>query len=51
MEILESRKERAELLKTGFTGKKIETLYIDLNHFETVGVNWDDAATNQGARA
>jgi len=38
--ILESRDERAKLLKCGFTGKDIETLYVILNSLDFVGVNW-----------
>lgn len=48
--ILETREERIKLLKSGFTAKEVESLYIDLNYFETVGVNWGDAATNRTHR-
>lgn len=41
---LETRAERIKLLKSGFTEKQIETLYIDLNFFDIVKVNWDGAA-------
>ncbi|MBU4373325.1 MAG: hypothetical protein KKD69_01165 [Euryarchaeota archaeon] len=42
MVILESREERAKLLKAGFTGREIETLYVILNSFDVVGVNWQE---------
>ena len=35
--MLETPKERAELLKKGIAGKKIEELYIRHNHFKIVG--------------
>lgn len=38
--ILESIDERVKLLKSGFTGKDIETLYVILNSLDFVGVNW-----------
>jgi hypothetical protein len=38
--ILESTHDRMLLLKAGFTGKQIEKLFLDLNSFEIVGVNW-----------
>lgn len=40
--ILESRDERVKLLKSGFTGKDIETLYVILNSLDFVGVNWQE---------
>ncbi|CAG0997239.1 hypothetical protein METP3_03044 [Methanosarcinales archaeon] len=40
---LESREERIKLLKSGFTGKQIEALFLVLNRFEAVGVDWDGA--------
>lgn len=40
MAILESIDERVKLLKSGFTGKDIETLYVILNSLDFVGVNW-----------
>lgn len=38
--ILESREERVSLLKTGFSGRDIELLYIKLNGFVITDVNW-----------
>ncbi len=35
--MLETPKERAELLKKGIAGKKIEELYISHNNFKIVG--------------
>ena len=37
---LEAREDRVELLKAGYTGKATEELFIYLNGFEVVGVNW-----------
>lgn len=45
--ILITSEERIKLLRSGFTGNQVEALYIDLNHFESVKVNWDDAATKR----
>ena len=42
MAILESRNERVKLLKKGFTGKQIETLYVILNSLDVVSVDWQD---------
>ena len=42
MAILESRNERVKLLKTGFTGKQIETLYVILNSLDVVTVDWQN---------
>ncbi|VVB95297.1 Uncharacterised protein [uncultured archaeon] len=42
MVILGSREERVKLLKAGFTGKDIEILYVFLNLFEVVGVDWQE---------
>ncbi len=47
---LRTREERLKLLKSGFTGDEVESLYIDLNFFETVKVNWDSAAMNRTGR-
>jgi len=47
--ILQTSEERIKLLKSGFTGDQVEALYIDLNHFETVGVNWGDFAMNRSS--
>ncbi len=41
--LLESSEERVKLFKAGFSGKEIEALYLVLNSFETVGVNWQPA--------
>lgn len=41
--LLESREERVKLLKAGFSGKEIEALYLVLNSFEIVGMNWQPA--------
>jgi hypothetical protein len=46
--ILESREERAKLLKAGFTGREIETLYVILNSFVVVGVNWQEISDYPG---
>jgi len=35
--MLETSKERVELLKKGIAGKKIEELYINHNNFKMVG--------------
>ena len=35
--MLENPKERAELLKKGISGKKIEELYINQNNLKIVG--------------
>ena len=35
--MLETPKERAELLKKGVEGKKIEELYISQNNFKIIG--------------
>ncbi len=35
--MLETSKERAQLLKKGITGKKIEELYISHNNFKIIG--------------
>lgn len=38
--ILGSREERVALLKTGFSGKDIESLYLKLNGIVVISVNW-----------
>jgi hypothetical protein len=38
--VLGSREERVELLRAGFTGNEIEALYVMLNSFDIVGVDW-----------
>ncbi len=48
MAILESRDERVKLLRAGVTGREIEALYVRLNDFEIVGVNWCTAAAGMG---
>ena len=48
--ILATKEERIAFLKSGFTGKEIEELYIDLNCFEELQVNWDGPATNRTHR-
>ncbi len=40
--MLESREERIALLKTGFSGKDIESLYLKLNGIIVIDVNWKD---------
>lgn len=40
--VLVSRKERAALLKTGLTGKDIESLYLQFNDITVIGINWQD---------
>jgi len=37
---LRHREERVKLLRAGFLDKEIEYLYLMLNSFEIVGVNW-----------
>lgn len=38
--ILDTREERVRLLRAGFSGIQIEALYLILNSFEVVGVDW-----------
>jgi len=38
--LLDRSEERVRLLKAGFSGKEIEALYLVLNSFEVVDVNW-----------
>ncbi|MBU4223132.1 MAG: hypothetical protein KKA10_16190 [Euryarchaeota archaeon] len=40
---LRHSKDRAKLLRAGFSGREIESLYLVLNSFELVGVNWQPA--------
>ncbi len=40
MAMLETKEERVKLLRAGLTGREIETLYVILNSFEILGVNW-----------
>jgi hypothetical protein len=40
--VLLSREERVALLKTGFTGKDIESEYLRLNGIIIIGINWQD---------
>jgi hypothetical protein len=42
MKILESSNERVKLLREGFTGKQIETLYVILNSLDIVDVDWQE---------
>lgn len=37
-----SREERVALLKTGLTGKDIESLYLGFNGFIVISINWQD---------
>ena len=39
---LVSREERAALLKTGLTGRDIESLYLKFNEITVIGINWQD---------
>jgi hypothetical protein len=39
---LGSKKERATLLKAGFTGKDIESKYLKNNGIIVIGINWHD---------
>ncbi len=50
MAILESREERVKLLRSGFTGREIEALYVILNSFDVVGVDWQEISDNPGAK-
>lgn len=36
--MLETPRERVQLLKAGLTGKTLERLYVTYNHFKVVGV-------------
>ena len=38
--LLDRSEDRVKLLRAGFSGKEIEALYLVLNSFEVVGVNW-----------
>ncbi len=49
MTILESREDRVKLLRCGFTGREIEALYVILNSFDVVGVNWQEIPDYPGA--
>ena len=40
--VLDSKEERALMLKAGFTEKQIEALFLILNSFEVIGVEWQD---------
>lgn len=48
MAILESREERVKLLKSSFTGRDIEALYVIINSFDVVGVNWQEISDYPG---
>ncbi len=41
-DILGSQEDRVKLLKAGFSGRQIEVIYILLNRFEILGVNWQN---------
>jgi len=41
--LLDRSEDRVKLLRAGFSGKEIEAMYLILNSFETVGVNWQTA--------
>ncbi len=40
MIILGSPDDRVNLLKLGYSGKEIEDIYIMINGFEVVNINW-----------
>lgn len=40
--MLETSEERIKLLKAGFIGSEVEKLYLILNSFEVVGVDWQE---------
>jgi hypothetical protein len=40
---LRRSEDRVKLLRAGFSGKEIEALYLVLNSFEIVDVNWQPA--------
>jgi hypothetical protein len=42
-ELLDRSEDRVKLLRAGFSGKKIEALYLVLNSYEIVSVNWQTA--------
>lgn len=42
-----TREERVKLLRAGFSGKQIERLYLILNSFEIVGVDWQGEAVTK----
>ncbi len=42
MAMLETKEERVKLLRAGFTGREIETLYVILNSFEVLDVDWQE---------
>ncbi len=39
---LESSEERVALLKAGFKGKEIESLYLHINNITVIGINWSN---------
>ena len=41
--LLDRSEDRVKLLRAGFSGKEIEALYLVLNSFEIVNVNWQTA--------
>jgi len=40
--VLASREERVALLKTGLTGKDIESMYLRFNDIIVIGINWQE---------
>lgn len=40
--VLETREERVKLLKAGYSGKDIESYYLQGNNIQIVGVKWHD---------
>ncbi len=40
--VLETREERVKLLKAGVLGTEIKNIYVQLNGFEIVSVNWQE---------
>ena len=42
-ELLDRSEDRVKLLRAGFSGKEIEALYLVLNSYEIVSVNWQTA--------
>jgi hypothetical protein len=45
--LLGSMDERAALLKTGLTGKDIESLYLKFNNIIVIGINWLDLKSKE----
>jgi len=38
--MLETREERVKFLRVGFSGRQIERMYVLLNSFEVINVDW-----------